>query len=176
MECILIIKNINQVLTKHVLHVKILKEGGIKYKICPDCKCKLMLELFDKHMELQHQKIITKKKKTQIKRAIIKCPRCKCNVTSKNLKKHLKRIHGEVQVKKKPIIRDKLTVQDAVELKKIISDKYFYKNKEINLYLNKNPIKESYGKFGVPQDKYRWGCFGGAAMEFDAWSKNDNKQ
>ena len=36
-------------------------------------------------------------------------------------------------------------------------------------YLRRNPVTEDMGKFGVPQDKYRYNFFGHASMEVDQW-------
>lgn len=45
-------------------------------------------------------------------------------------------------------------------------------NKEIRGYLKKNPVYQGIGKFGVPQDKYRYNFFGKKTMNFDIWRKN----
>ena len=50
------------------------------------------------------------------------------------------------------------------------------KNKEIYQYLQRNPYKEELGKYGVPQDKYRYGAYGSNSMEYDAWGKGENKK
>lgn len=150
-------------LVKQIINIKMIEENGKQYKQCPDCKCKLRINHFDKHMMRQHQKLIYDKNQ------LIKCPECSNRVKTKNLKKHINRIHGEKK------INSKLTVKDAAELKKILTDDSFYKDKEIALYLAKNPIKEQLGKFGVPQDKYRWGNFGASTMEYDSWSRNNKE-
>ena len=36
-------------------------------------------------------------------------------------------------------------------------------------YLRRNPVTEDMGKFGVPQDKYRYKFYGHASMEVDQW-------
>ncbi len=42
---------------------------------------------------------------------------------------------------------------------------------QIRSYLERNPVREEMGKFGVPQDKYRWGFYGHGTMEYDSWGK-----
>jgi uncharacterized C2H2 Zn-finger protein len=151
-------------LTKQIKSIELIEENGKRYKQCPDCECKLKINNFDKHMELQHQKLICDGNQ------FVKCPECDKNVKSKNIKKHLNRIHGG------KAINTELTVKDIRELKKIRTADSFYQNKEVAAYLSKNPKKEHIGKFGVPQDKYRWGYFGSSTMEYDSWSRNSNKK
>lgn len=61
----------------------------------------------------------------------------------------------------------------VAELKKAMTEIEDKKDKEISDYLKKHPIKDGIGKFGVPQDKYRWGFYGSSSMEYDIWRKGD---
>lgn len=111
---------------------------------------------------------------------IVICPRCDCQVKKKNLKKHTQRIHKTKRRagRKKggryiPPPRENLTAAEALELRKAIEDQNLCSDREIAEYLKKNPLKDEMGKFGVPQDKYRWGFYGSKSMEYDAWGKGD---
>lgn len=44
-------------------------------------------------------------------------------------------------------------------------------DEQIRKYLEQHPETEEIGKFGVPQDKYRWGFYGHKTMEYDQWGK-----
>lgn len=71
----------------------------------------------------------------------------------------------------------KITPEIAAELRKILQDRAFFTNKEIEDYLVKNPNKyDAIGKFGVPQDKYRWGFYGSRTMEYDSWRRESTKK
>ena len=45
---------------------------------------------------------------------------------------------------------------------------------EIAAYLKKNPTDDysRIGKFGLPQDKYRWNFYGSSTFEYDSWGRN----
>lgn len=47
------------------------------------------------------------------------------------------------------------------------------KDKTIHNYLEANPINNRVGKFGVPQDKFRYGFFGCSTLQYDIWRKGD---
>lgn len=49
-------------------------------------------------------------------------------------------------------------------------------NSEIAKYLKRVPTHQEMGKFGVPQDRYRWGFYGSSTMEFDAWRKGEGSK
>lgn len=77
-----------------------------------------------------------------------------------------------------PPASKKLTSEDAAQLLKAKNDVRILENgndKDIANYLKKNPPASQIGKFGVPQDKYRWGFYGHRTMEYDLWRKGDKK-
>lgn len=49
-------------------------------------------------------------------------------------------------------------------------------NAEIAKYLKRVPMHQEIGKFGVPQDKYRWGFYGSSTMDFDTWRKGEGSK
>lgn len=117
----------------------------------------------------------------------ITCEQCQRHVKRKNLKKHIKRIHingksntngKRVQAKSKkskiePLPRFKLTSKDARKMRRIREnvEAHFTRDKEVSEYLKSHPLKDGMGKFGVPQDKYRWGFYGSRSMEYDTWGR-----
>ncbi len=61
----------------------------------------------------------------------------------------------------------------ATELKTALNETKIIRNQEIALYLQQHPETDSIGKFGLPQDKYRWGFYGHASMAYDIWRRGD---
>ncbi|MFT6910772.1 MAG: putative C2H2 Zn-finger protein [Oleiphilaceae bacterium] len=98
---------------------------------------------------------------------LVRCPRCQCEIKEKNLKKHISRVHINKSKKSRALAKD------IAERKELRKDDSFYSDKDVAMYLADHPVKSQTGKFGVPQDKYRWGNFGASTMEYDSWSKND---
>ncbi|MCG7879351.1 MAG: hypothetical protein N0C90_23905 [Candidatus Thiodiazotropha endolucinida] len=177
---------------------KVIVTNGKKYKDCPVCGCRLKLNRFDKHLAEQHgpdskrpegsSKDVRKSPKSKGDE-FVSCPKCKKQVKAKNLKKHLRRIHGERVLPKKsarsgkkskvkftttPV--NKMTPSEAAEYRKSLEDVHLGEDRAISEYLKKNPSKDEMGKFGVPQDKYRWGFYGSKSMEYDVWGKGDKEK
>tara|TARA_R110000787_G_scaffold63520_1_gene142919 strand:+ start:3526 stop:3708 length:183 start_codon:yes stop_codon:yes gene_type:complete len=44
-------------------------------------------------------------------------------------------------------------------------------NEIIRAYVSRVPEVDTLGKFGRPQDKYRYGFYGHASMAYDIWSR-----
>ncbi len=64
--------------------------------------------------------------------------------------------------------------KEAAGIREALTEQKLRADKEIADYISRNPIKEDqFGKFGVPQDKYRWGFYGHKTMEFDVWGKGE---
>lgn len=52
-------------------------------------------------------------------------------------------------------------------------DSSLIQNPEIRAYIKRVPDQEGLGKFGVPQDNYRYGFYGANSMEYDVWRKGE---
>ncbi len=168
--------------------------AGKKYKVCPKCGCRLRPGHFTKHMSKQHGYPPTRHNDTPKQAVLVDsdnefttCPKCNKAVKKKNLKKHIRRIHkNKVNAKNKkvnkrkskiiPLPDHKMTPEVAAELRKALEETDIVKDKSIAEYLEKNPLKDETGKFGVPQDKYRWGFYGSKSMEYDNWGKGDKNK
>lgn len=142
----------------------------VEYKICPVCNCKLRASRYTKHMDAQHAPEAEK----------VNCHLCNTKLIRKNLKMHLRNVHGIRQSKGyKPTsfkVENQTSSERAREILEAKKDSELSKNKEIASYLRRNPEKEMLGKFGVPQDKYRYGFYGSHSMEYDTWSKGESKK
>ena len=90
-------------------------------------------------------------------------------IFDKTLFTKLQKISTEVQTKKVQICN----VQ--IKKRKAQSESSFIQNKQILDYLSKNPADNGMGKFGVPQDKYRYGFYGSGTKEYDIWRKGDKE-
>lgn len=75
------------------------------------------------------------------------------------------------QTKRSSISEDKKRA--AAEIISAMREMELARNKEIAEYLKRHPIHNEIGKFGVPQDKYRWGFYGSSSMEYDIWRKGE---
>lgn len=91
--------------------------------------------------------------------SLITCPICNTKVKELNLKRHFSRVHND---------RKSL----AVEMKMAYSEQQLCSDKQISDFLKNNPVKDYSGRFGTPQDKYRWGAYGRSSMEYDTWRKD----
>ena len=171
--------------------------GGKEYKVCPQCGCRLRPSRFNKHMSQQHGSR-TKKQEDAVTPSIsvddnselTTCPQCDISVKKKNLKKHIRRIHEKKKInltRKRnrgeeekseitPLPSFEMTPAVAAELLKAMKDTRLVTDKKIAEYLRKNPAKREMNKFGVPQDKYRWGFYGSKSMEYDVWGKGDKEK
>lgn len=69
--------------------------------------------------------------------------------------------------------RRSLSPQEATQKLQAIRSINIINNKEIEEYIENNPVIEKLGKFGVPQDKYRYNFYGSSSMEPDIWRKGD---
>lgn len=155
-------------------NIDIICIDGREYKICPCCGCRLKLNNFNRHILQQHEYMLTDSCVTQFLNDPVSggnffttCPRCNRDVKQRNLNKHIRRC---IQITPPPH-RKKPTRETAAEWLKARNELNLVNNKEISEYLRKNPSKDGIGKFGVPQDKYRWGFYGHTSMEYDNWRK-----
>jgi len=118
--------------------------------------------------------------KKEFNKQKIDCPKCKSKIVRKNLKKHLMKVHGineENSIKSnRPPVVNQSKAEMAREILLALKETNMTKNKEIYQYLQRNPYKEELGKYGVPQDKYRYGAYGSNSMEYDAWGKGEKKK
>lgn len=62
--------------------------------------------------------------------------------------------------------------RDAAQQLAALRDQQLYKDVQINNYLKRTPVVEEHRKFGLPQDKYRWGFFGSKSMRYDVWGRS----
>jgi len=133
----------------------------------------------------QTQKEKDKKKVEEEK--IVRCKLCGCEVKKKNLKKHVRRIHEEAKSqswatrKQSFRVRNydnnmKMTSGEARKQREALEDNKLGSDEAIADYLRKHPKEEEMGKFGVPQDKYRWGFYGSRTMEYDSWGRSHKEK
>ncbi|EIJ36996.1 hypothetical protein [Thiothrix nivea] len=155
------------------------KKGGIspsekKYALknstvrCPFCNITYPALLIRDHISKDHpNENISKvdiRPKTIITASYFKTSKIdtqEVKIKGKNIKKAVDKISEnpiKILHKEKPIQQTKEPI---------------IQNKEILDYLEKNPTKEGIGKFGVPQDKYRYDFYGSNSMEYDIWRKGD---
>lgn len=173
-----------------------IEEEGRIYFICPECGSKVRSKKFNKHLQMQHgfyseagtgeQSGLSEK--TINLNEFIQCDKCNLSIKKKNLERHVRRVHGNRKPKRGlaknnnqpssciPPRRKKLSPKDAAAYKRALGDAHFDSNKEITDYLERNPVESGMGKFGVPQDKYRWGFYGAHSMEYDVWRKGDKEK
>lgn len=158
------------------------KKGGIspsekKYALknstvrCPFCNIAYPALLITDHISKDHpNENISKaniKPKTIITASYFKTSKVdtqEVRIKGKNIRKAVNKTSNEpvkISHKERPIPQTKESI---------------IQNKEIFEYLKKNPTKEEIGKFGVPQDKYRYGFYGSTSMEYDIWRKGDKNK
>jgi hypothetical protein len=91
--------------------------------------------------------------------------------TKKSKSLYLWDIEGASKVDWHIFYLDYIKRKEAGELLEALSDHHLIADKMVADYLKRNPVKDEMGKFGVPQDKYRWGFYGNKTMEYDSWSR-----
>lgn len=116
-------------------------------------------------------------KKQRPPKGFIVCHYCQVVVKKNRLGRHMAAHLDERHTIKAPeksakTQQRKLTAAEAKELKTALRDNSINTDKEIADYLKNNPVKDSSGKLGTPQDKYRWGTYGRYSIEYDAWRKD----
>jgi uncharacterized C2H2 Zn-finger protein len=146
------------------------------YRECPVCGCTLRESNYTKHLNSQHSESAE-----QEGEQLVRCTLCSREVKKKNLKKHMRRIHEGV--KSRPYSEherfhidryyndSKMTSDEARKQLDALKDNNLVSDKVISAYLRAHPNPEVMGKFGVPQDKYRWGFYGSRTMEYDSWGR-----
>lgn len=118
-----------------------------------------------------------KTEKEGVKRDIdwIECPLCGSPVKMRHLRRHMRRVHCVAlspSTEPNPVRKAKrITPEEARELRRANQDNSLVSDQAIADYLKRFPVNEEIGKFGVPQDKYRWGFYGSRSMEYDAWRR-----
>lgn len=167
------------------------------YRTCPECGCTLRKGRYRKHLLKVHghdikrtspmQQRVDKNTDKEESKQLAKCPTCTELVLKKNLKKHIRKAHKKKIARnrknKKRVFSppnfpkaNKPSAEDAKKLREAINDGDLITDETIKRYVEDNPSKDEMGKFGVPQDKYRWGFYGSRSMEYDSWSKNDDSK
>ena len=99
------------------------------------------------------------------------CPVCHQLIYDRNWKKHERRSSAC-----KEMIAERVACKKQIEERKKLGESRLgslVNNKQIYEYLRKNPVNNEMGKFGVPQDKYRYGFYGSSTMEYDILRKGD---
>jgi ribosomal protein L32 len=106
------------------------------------------------------------------------CSECGAHVKKSNLSKHRRRCHSRkhpVPVRKDPgyfsnarEMRE-ATKANARAMRRANDANTLCSDKQIAEFLKRNPLPDQMGKFGVPQDKYRYGFYGSKSMEYDSW-------
>lgn len=172
------------------------KVGPHELVLCPACACRVRGDRLNRHLErVQKKRVIGRgyssgRVKGDVRpdrHELVSCPECACLVKNKRLARHRYAVHGvgsgRSQVNRKSkkgaggIVWSKNSwekrnhaaeeeVAKMAERKKAIVT-----NEEIRSYLERNPAPDETGKFGVPQDKYRWNFYGSGSMEYDSWSR-----
>jgi hypothetical protein len=128
--------------------------------------------------------------------AFVACPCCRHPVKAKNLKRHLGRVHdlgaNEVTINKpaggsptNQTGRMLWAAANAERARRInasnrwrfeVSDvEGLCRDPAIADYLQRNPVRAGMGKFGVPQDSFRWGFYGHRTMEYDSWGRGHER-
>ena len=106
------------------------------------------------------------------------CPVCHQFIYEKNWKRHERRssackeMIAELNVQDKRRFACKKQIEERKKLGKSRLGS-LVQNKQIAEFLRKNPVNNEMGKFGVPQDKYRYGFYGSSTMEYDIWRKGN---
>lgn len=129
--------------------------------LCLVCKKAVHKLNHDQHLKEQHGIVHKVKKK--------KCTHCGVEVSAKNLKRHVQKFHGGEKKQRK---KKTLTSKQARSQFKALNDNKLSGDKSVRAYLDRVDDKPKYGKFGIPQDKYRWGFYGHSSMVYDLWRRN----
>ncbi|OAI09676.1 hypothetical protein A1359_18510 [Methylomonas lenta] len=150
-----------------------------KHLVCPECKATIRADRYEKHITNQHSPEANLKREAEKKLAeeekqritlegkmMVVCEICGISISKRRLSRHKERLH---RIYNDPKREEAARMRDALEETNVVSDQ------SIREYLARNPMKEEMGKFGVPQDKYRWGFYGSKTIEFDAWSRENKK-
>ena len=157
---------------------------------CPICSCLVRSDRVQKHITKTHKNTIrgdlrrpkSGSKAQQV--VFVQCPQCGVRLKENNLSRHVRRRHTRKNLKSekkrdfrngekkiKPSHKQIMTQEEAKQLRAAMNETELLTNKEIAAYIKRNPLKEEVGKFGLPQDKYRWGFFGSRSMQYDVWRK-----
>lgn len=67
--------------------------------------------------------------------------------------------------------RPRITAKGVHEPRTAFQENSLVSDQAIAEYLRRVPHREEMGKFGVPQDKHRWGFYGSRSMEYDIWRR-----
>ena len=106
------------------------------------------------------------------------CPSCLQFVYEKNLERHESKslICKEMLAHERQIENQRRASKAKIEERKKLGEsrRNIVQNPQIYQFLRENPIKDEIRKFGVPQDKYRYGFYGSSTMEYDIW-RNGSK-
>ena len=102
------------------------------------------------------------------------CPKCGFTEARARLKKKVEAGASErkptdlTRRQRERLARNRASIVEGVRVTDTTS---ILTDEQIRKYLEQHPVTEEIGKFGVPQDKYRWGFYGHATMEYDQWGK-----
>lgn len=143
---------------------------------CPECGAKVLPKNLNKHIAKAHRKT----KNTSKENINNRFKESTCHICGKLISGSMKRHKMLAHPARKPEFGEPpprtpptpITQEEAHQRRKELGDNKLFQNKAVKDYLNRVPEKPKYGKFGLPQDKYRWGFFGHSTMEYDVWRKN----
>ena len=143
---------------------------------CPECGVKVLPKNLQKHIRKAHKKNNKRNAKSDVRSKSQICDICGQEIAG-NINHHKKQVHPARQPKlgapaKPKRKQKKLSPKQASARLKEIRDQKFFHDQAILDYLSRVPEIPKYGKFGVPQDKYRWGFYGHRSMEYDIWGRN----
>lgn len=140
---------------------------------CDKCGVSVSHKNLEKHIRKVHEKRSSQEKKNKAKSKI--CDICGQEIAG-SMKLHKKATHparkpqfAEPKSRGKP---KPLSPQEAKARLKEIRDQRLFQDKATRTYLARVPEAPKYGKFGLPQDKYRWGFYGHSSMEYDVWGRS----
>ena len=169
---------------------------GKELVACSFCNCLVRSDRLEKHVANTHTNTTHRNQRgsqngtNSPQGRIIVCPQCGVRIKENRLRKHVRKKHKigiienrstreHIKPKKKvrrPLPKQIMTPEIAKTLRTEMNETEIITNKEIAAYLKRNPHKEELGKFGLPQDKHRWGFYGSKSMQYDIWRKGDKEK
>lgn len=102
---------------------------------------------------------------------LVRCEYCHQQLREKNLRNHIKKNHWYKHTSR-PLPGSSSKQEDAKYKRQALSDMSTRRDPQIQAYVSENPEPDRMGKFGVPQDPYRYNFYGSRSMEKDKWRKS----
>lgn len=150
------------------------RKKKVKRKRCQFCGNRIKLTKLDEHVAKAHPENTTE---NIASRGYAIYPICKlCGVEvigsmSNHQKKHILAVTNQPHKPSRPQYqKPKLTYSEAAKILAALKEPII-NNESILAYVSRVPEVDALGKFGLPQDKYRYGFYGHASMSYDIWSR-----